>query len=261
MTFTKVRLEMTDGDRVARIFLAAPKANVLDKVMVSELDRVFAMMTARRDLCAVVLSAEGPHFSFGASVQEHLPGEVAGMLSGFHNLVRRIVDTPAPTIAAVRGQCLGGGFELALACDLIMAEETAQLGVPEIKLAVFPPVASVLLPVQIGTGPAAELVLTGNSWTAARAAAVGLVNRTVPANALDAQLDEWLRQDFLPQSPAALRHAAIAVRRRKKTVLQEELHIVERFYLKKLMAEPDAEEGLRAFLEKRPPGWRSEEKG
>jgi cyclohexa-1,5-dienecarbonyl-CoA hydratase len=247
MTYTKVRLEMNDGGRVARIFLA-------------ELDRAFTVVAARRDLCAVVLAAEGPHFSFGASVQEHLPGEVAGMLSGFHALVRRMMDTPAPMIAALRGQCLGGGFELALACDLIMAEETAQLGVPEIKLAVFPPVAVVLLPVQIGTGPAAELALTGASWTAARAAAAGLVSRTVPAGTLDSQLDEWLRQDFLPLSPAALRNASAVVRRRKKRALEEELPAVERLYLTELMAEPDAEEGLRAFLEKRPPKWRTEGK-
>ena len=255
MTYTKVRLEM--NSHVARIFLAAPKANILDQVMVAELDHAFTEVAARHDLCAVVLAAEGPHFSFGASVQEHLPDQVAKMLSGFHALVRRMMDVPAPTIAAVRGQCLGGGFELALACDLIIAEETTQLGVPEIKLAVFPPVAAVLLPVQIGTGPAAELVLTGNSWTAARAAAAGLVNRTVLEGTLDAQLEKWLGSDFLPLSPAALRHAVSVVRRRKKRALEDELPGVERLYLKELMSEADATEGLRAFLEKRPPHWRT----
>lgn len=254
MSLSKVRVE-TAG-RVARVILAAPKANILDEVMVTELTQAFASLAARRDLNAVVLTADGAHFSFGASVQEHLPGPVAGMLSRFHALLRQIAETPAPTIAAIRGQCLGGGFELALACDLIIAEETAQLGCPEIKLAVFPPAACVLLPLRVGSSRAAELVLTGASWSGSQAAAAGLVNRAVAAGELDQRVKEWLDQDLLAQSPAALRHAVTALRGATRHALNEELPKVERLYLEKLMAEPDAEEGLRAFLEKRPPRWR-----
>jgi len=250
----KVRLDVQD--HVATVALAAPKANILDEAMVMELAHAFAGLAARRDLNAVILTADGPHFSFGASVQEHLPGPVAGMLQRFHALLRQIGETPAPTIAAIRGQCLGGGFELALACDLIIAEETAQLGCPEIKLAVFPPAACVLLPLRVGSSRAAELVLTGASWSGAQAAAAGLVNRAVAAGELEQHLKEWLDQNLLAQSPAALRHALSALRSATRRALEEELPKVERLYLEKLMAEPDAEEGLRAFLEKRPPHWR-----
>ena len=99
--------------------------------MIAALAAIFEELEGRGDLAAIVLSAEGPNFSFGASAKEHLPGQIGETLSAFHALLRRLVELPAPTLAAVRGQCLGGGFELALACDLILAEETARLGSPE----------------------------------------------------------------------------------------------------------------------------------
>ena len=213
-------------------------------------------LSGRRDLKAIVLTGEGPNFSFGASVQEHLPEQISGTLTRLHGLLRRIAEVPAPTIAAVRGQCLGGGLEVALACDLILAEETAQLGCPEIQLGVFPPAASALLPVRIGAGHAASLVLTGASVSGATAAAIGLVARTAGPGQLDAALAEWLAADFLPRSPSALRYAALAVRRHLVHALEQDLPVIERLYLQDLMSEPDAAEGIRAFLEKRPPHWR-----
>src|SRR5271167_3926591 len=157
----KVRVEFAHEGQVARIILAAPKANIIDQVMMAELDSAFDQLAARLDLNAIVVIGEGPNFSFGASVQEHLPEQISGTLARLHALLRQIAAAPAPTIAAIRGQCLGGGLELALACDLILAEETAQLGCPEIQLGVFPPAASALLPVRIGAGSASGLVLTG----------------------------------------------------------------------------------------------------
>jgi len=222
----------------------------------AELESAFDHLAARRDLKAIVLMGEGPNFSFGASVQEHLPEQISGTLTRLHALLRRIAEAPAPTIAAVRGQCLGGGLELALACDLILAEETAQLGCPEIQLGVFPPAASALLPVRIGAGPASSLVLTGVSVTGAVGAALGLVARTAGPGQLEAVLAEWLAADFLPRSPSALRYAALAVRRPLMHALEQDLPVLERLYLQDLMSEPDAAEGIRAFLEKRSPRWR-----
>ena len=194
----KIRVEFEHEGQVARVVLAAPKANIVDQAMMAELESAFDALAARRDLKAIVLTGEGPNFSFGASVQEHLPEQISGTLTRLHALLRRIAEAPAPTIAAVRGQCLGGGLELALACDLILAEETAQLGCPEIQLGVFPPAASALLPVRIGAGPAASLVLSGASVTGAAAAAIGLVARTAGPGQLETVLAEWLATDFLP---------------------------------------------------------------
>jgi len=252
----KARLEFEHDGQVARIVLDAPKANIVDQAMMADLESAFERLASRRDLKAIVLTGEGPNFSFGASVQEHLPEQISGTLTRLHALLRRIVEAPAPTIAAVRGQCLGGGLELALACDLILAEETAQLGCPEIQLGVFPPAASALLPARIGAGPAASLVLTGASMSAATAAAIGLVARTAGPGQLDAVLAQWLAADFLPRSPSALRYAALAARRPLMRALEQDLPVIERLYLKDLMSEPDAAEGIRAFLEKRPPRWR-----
>lgn len=255
MNTPKARLEFDYDGRVARVTLAAPKANILDRAMITALAAAFEELGPRRDLAAIVLSAEGPNFSFGASVEEHLPGQIGEALSALHALLRRLVELPAPIIAAVRGQCLGGGFELVLACDLILAEETAQLGSPEIKLAVFPPAAAALLPVRIGASRASEMVLTGASWTGMMAADFGLAARTAPEGELESQLARWLESDFLPRSPAALRHATRAIRRPIHQALTEDLPEMERLYLDELMREPDATEGIRAFLEKRQPRW------
>ena len=251
----KARLEI-DG-RVARVVLAAPKANVLDRAMIEDLESLFAELAPRRDLCAIVIASEGAHFSFGASIEEHVPERIAEALPRLHHLLRTIVSAPAPTIAAVRGQCLGGGLELVLACDLIVAEKSAQLGVPEIKLAVFPPAASALLPVRIGAASASLLSLTGRSWNGDDAKQAGLVARVAATGALDEELRAFLEADFVSRSPAALRHAALAVRVPIVRALEDDLPKLEQLYLEELMREPDAVEGIHAFLEKREPHWSS----
>lgn len=234
----KARLTLERKGTVAYVHLAAPKANVLDREMVTELDAIFASLEAKRDLRAIVVLPDGPHFSFGASIEEHLPDQIEGALARLGNLLRRVASAPAPTIAQVRGQCLGGGLELALACDLILADDSAQFAVPEIRLGVFPPAASALLPVRIGVAAASELTLTGVTWTADEARARGLVHRVDP-------------ELLLACSATGLRHAAKAVRRNVVKALEEDLPQLERLYLDELMAQPDACDGIRAFLDKR----------
>lgn len=248
----KVRLELTHNGQVARITMAAPKANILDRAMMLGLGATLDELAAQENLKAIVLAGEGAHFSFGASVEEHLPDRIGATLAHLGNLLLKMAAAPAPTIAAVRGQCLGGGFELALACDLIVAEENAQFALPEIKLGVFPPAGAALLPVRIGSGRAAEMVLTGAGWTANRAAATGLVNKVFPGD-LESQLDAWLKSDFLPRSAMALRFGSQASRRPLARVLKVDLPELERLYLDQLMGQPDAVEGILAFLEKRQP--------
>jgi len=250
MNFEKIRFQFTHQERVARITLASPKANILDRSMIRELDSAISLC-AGHELNAIVFAADGPHFSFGASVEEHLPDQIAGTLRALNTLLRRIAEAPAPVIAAVRGQCLGGGFELVLACDLILADKTAQFGSPEIKLAVFAPAASALLPVRVGLAIASRLLLTGGALSAEEAARCGLVARC--ADDLDAALEAWLESDFLPRSPSALKYACQAARRPLRRALDEDLPKIESLYLNDLMATPDAVEGIRAFLEKRAP--------
>lgn len=251
----KARLQVDEDGRIAHVFLAAPKANILDAAMVTELDAIFASLEREHELRAIVLEGEGLHFSFGASVEEHLPGQIEGALARLGGLLRRVAAAPAPTIAAVRGQCLGGGFELALACDIIIAEENAQLGAPEIKLGVFPPAASVLLPIRIGVADASAMILTGESWTGMRAMQQGLVTRIAPEGGLRPAVAAYIGDHFASRSAAALRHTTRVVRRAVVQALHDELPKVDRVYLEELMREPDADEGIRAFLERRDPSW------
>lgn len=251
----KVQLEFIHQGQVARITLNAPKANILDRAMMLDIGAALEKLAAQENLKAIVLAGAGAHFSFGASVEEHLPDRIGNTLTQLRNLLLKMAVAPAPTIAAIRGQCLGGGFELALACDLIIAEESAQFGLPEIKLGVFPPAGAALLPVRVGSGRAAEMVLTGVSWTAAQAAAAGLVNKVCSNGELELNLGVWLESDILPRSAPALRFAAQAARWPLARALEMDLPALEHVYLDELMQQPDAVEGVLAFLEKRQPRW------
>jgi cyclohexa-1,5-dienecarbonyl-CoA hydratase len=162
---------------------------------------------------------------------------------------------PLPVIAAVRGRCLGGGFELVQACDLIVAGEGASFGQPEIALAVSAPIACVLLPRRTTPGAAAELLFTGDAISAARAFELGLVQAVVP--------DERVETEALALAKRCARHSAAALRATKRTLrdtahapLGEALHLAAGIYVNDLMRSEDPLEGLQAFLSKRPPVWR-----
>ena len=252
----KLRFHYEADCQIARLTLAAPKPNILDREMMEELETALDRFGGD-PLKAIVLSSDGPAFSYGASVQEHLPGQIEITLRSLHRLLRKMILAPAPLIAAVKGQCLGGGFELVLACDLIVAEETATFACPEIKLGVFAPAASALLPTKLGSSRAASMLLTGAPLSGLEAFAAGLVARCAPTGGLEETLKQWLEVELLPRSAISLRSAALASRRASIRALQEDLPTLEALYLNQLMADPDAEEGIRAFLEKRNPRWQS----
>jgi cyclohexa-1,5-dienecarbonyl-CoA hydratase len=167
-----------------------------------------------------------------------------------------VLHADVPTLARVSGLCLGGGFELALACSMIWCDEEAKLGVPEITLGVFPPVASVLLPLKTSDAIAIDMILTGRTLSASEAARTGIVNRVVPAGTLDAALDDFVSTSILPASASSLRLAVAAARSRLRRRYGDEIARLESSYLGTLMSTHDAVEGIRAFLEKRKPVWR-----
>jgi cyclohexa-1,5-dienecarbonyl-CoA hydratase len=237
------------------VHLAAPKANVLDRDMIRALTEVFANARGARELKAVCVTGEGPHFSFGASVAEHRADRVAAMLDGFHNLFRTIADTGVVALAAVRGQCLGGGLELAAFCHRVFASPDARLGQPEIRLGVFAPLASLILTERIGRSAAEDLCLSGRSLTADEALRLHLVDEVCDDPLAGAS--EYARMHVLAHSAASLRFAVRAVRLRFHERLVADLGALERLYLDELMATADAREGIDAFLEKRGPVWRN----
>jgi cyclohexa-1,5-dienecarbonyl-CoA hydratase len=188
-------------------------------------------------------------------VPEHLPGRVNDMLRQFHAMLLAMVDSAVPVLAAVRGQCLGGGLEVVTLCHRVFASRDAVFGQPEILLGVFAPVASVVLAERVGRRHAEDLCLTGRSVDAGTAAAMGLADEVTEGDPADAAI-AWARQHLLPKSASSLRFAVRAVRASLRTRLASELPGVERLYLGALMRTADAVEGLQAFIDKRPPSWK-----
>ncbi|MDP6389086.1 MAG: cyclohexa-1,5-dienecarbonyl-CoA hydratase [Alphaproteobacteria bacterium] len=247
----KVWLE-ADG-ALLRLRLDRPKANVIDGPMVAALTTALASHAGLAGLKGVLLDAEGPNFSFGASVEEHLPAQCAAMLERFHALLLRMIDCPVPILVAVRGQCLGGGLELAIAGHLMFAAADAKFGQPEIKLGVFAPAASCLLPERVARVAAEDLLFSGRSVDAEEAVRIGLANRIAddPTAAAFQYYDEYLA----PLSASSLGHAVRAARVGFTERVRDEIGRVERRYLDELMATRDAVEGLEAFIAKRAANW------
>ncbi len=248
------RLER-DG-ALLRLTLARPKANLIDAAMIAALSGALVAYRGGATLGGlrgVLLDAEGPHFSFGASVEEHLPDRCAAMLASLHALVLAMLEFPAPILTVVRGQCLGGGLEVALAGGPIFAAPDAQFGQPEMKLGVFAPAASVLLPYRVNQPAAEDLLLSGRSIGADEAKAIGLVQYVAvdPEIAALAYFDAQLA----PKSAASVSHALTAARGAMIRDVRHRLAEVERLYLDRLMQTRDANEGLLAFIAKRKPNW------
>ena len=236
-----------------RLRLARPKANLVDAAMIAALASALAAHRGRPGLRAVLLDAEGPHFSFGASVEEHLPAQCAQMLASLHGLILSMLEFPAPILVAVRGQCLGGGLEVALAGSRIFATPDAQLGQPEIRLGVFAPAASCLLPYRLNQPDAEDLLLTGRSVSGEEARAMGLVQAL--AGDPSAAALEYFDKHLADKSGAALASAVRAARGACIAGVRTRLAEVEREYLDVLMKTRDANEGLEAFIARRPPQW------
>jgi cyclohexa-1,5-dienecarbonyl-CoA hydratase len=247
---------LEEDGAIARIRLARPKANILDGEMIAALDAHLTNCLDNASLKAVLIDAEGGHFSFGASVEEHLPETCAAMLGGFHALLKKMVASTVTIVTAINGQCLGGGLELALGGNLIFAGVSARMGQPEIKLGVFAPAASCLLPMRIGQAAAEELLLSGRSINTAEAHRIGLVH-SVDDDPTAAALD-WITEHLLPLSASSLRFAVRAARLGVADRIGNVLDQVERLYLDELMATEDPLEGFDAFLGKRPAIWKDQ---
>jgi cyclohexa-1,5-dienecarbonyl-CoA hydratase len=253
MSGSKIRAEQMLGGQALRVVLDAPKANVLDAAMMGELNALLDGLKDRPELKLLCFTGAGDHFSFGASVAEHVRDKAPDMLRAFHGMFLRLADLAIPTAAVVRGQCLGGGMELALFCNRVVAHPGATFGQPEIQLAVLAPVASVILPLRVGQARADDVLLTGRSIRAPEAAAMGLVDEV--ADDPLAALEAWAEREIAPKSAVALRFAERASRFGFHRALRDHLPAIERMYLDDLMATHDANEGLAAFLEKRRPAW------
>jgi cyclohexa-1,5-dienecarbonyl-CoA hydratase len=207
-----------------------------------------------RSVHAVLLTAEGQSFCYGASIPEHAPGVVERMLPEFHALFRTISRAALPVVAAVRGKCLGGGLELALAAHRLVVAEDAELGFPEVTLGVFPPVAAALLPLRVPQPVVDRMVVLGDVVKGTDAVALGLADECAPSPSVENRALHWAAR-YRELSGTALRHATRASRTAWDEVLESRLGRLEHLYLDELMATADAREGIAAFLDRRPPRW------
>lgn len=249
-----VRTSSEQAGQIERIVLDRPKANVLDQEMVAAIgERVDRLAAAPGALKLLVFEGEGAHFSFGASVEEHLPEHIGQVLPGFHLLFRRLEALGVPTAAVVRGQCLGGGFELAVWCGMVFCDPSSRFGVPEIKLGVFPPVAAVALPWRMPGARSVQLILSGESIPGEEAARCGVADRCSADP--EAALQEWFAAGPARLSAVAVRAAWRAARLPLAEALKSSVAHLERLYLEDLMSHRDPVEGIRAFLERRSPQW------
>ncbi len=254
MDYQNISFEVVSG--VARLTFNRPPLNVLNIAMMREinsaLDR-FDQAAAK----VLVIAAEGKAFSAGVDVAEHTADKVGEMIETFHGIFRRLDHLDTPTLAVVQGAALGGGCEVALFCDMVLASDKAKFGQPEIKVGVFPPIAAVILPRLVSRAKALELLLTGETIDAGEAYRLGLVNRVVPPDQLQAAAGEMIGK-LTPLSGAVLRMTRRAARLGGQGAFGEALNQVESLYLSELMKTHDANEGLMAFLEKRPPVWKDQ---
>ena len=239
---------------VRRIVLDRPPVNVLDLAALEELASAVEAAAGADDTRLLCLTGRGKAFCAGISVADHLPGRVEETLERFGRIVERLLGLPFPVVAAVNGAALGGGCELAAACDVVVARAGAKLGQPEIRLGVFPPAAAALLPRLVGRQRALDLILTGRTLEAEEARQAGLVQHVFPAASWEEELGGFL-DDLAGLSRPVLRLAKRAIRAGTERPPKEALREAERLYLEELMELRDPLEGLEAFLEKREPAW------
>lgn len=257
MTTSYEFLHLDITDSVATITLDRPPLNVLTVAMNRELERALERVEQVESLKVVVLRAAGKEFCAGVDVADHVPERVDEMICGFGRLFTTLRTLSTPTVAVVHGVALGGGTELAVGCDIVLATSSARFGQPEIRLGVIPPIAAATFPRLIGYQQAARLIFTGKTLTAEEALRLGLVTEVVPDAELSMRLDSLLGQ-LRRMSAATLRMAKRALLVGADRGALDALHAIERLYLTDLMATRDAHEGIHSFMEKRQPVWRDE---
>jgi len=253
-----VNATLLEDGTLLRLVLDKPKGNVLTMEMMKALSAALAAHRDNPHLRFVFIRGAGSHFSFGASVEEHRKEQAPSMLAGFHEMIRQVAAYPVPIAALVEGSCLGGAFELILACHMVFAAPGAAFGCPEIKLGVFPPVLAAIGSHRLG-GPLAEkMILTGATIDAAAAEKAGLVSAVLSGGNPEEELLEWYRKNLRPLSAFAIRQGSSVARIGSGLIaaLQEPLARLERQYVDEVLASNDGNEGINAFIERRKPIWK-----
>ena len=249
-----VRVEQRD--RCAWVILDRPPLNLIVPEMIDGLRAVFASLNRDPSVRAAIVTGAGRAMTAGMQIQflvELTAARAKPFIASLHEVIEAVHEAPFPTIAMVNGACLGGGFELAMACDMRTAAAGAPLGLPEVKVGVPSVIEAALLPGLVGPGRAAEMLLTGDSITAETALAWGLVNRVVPAADLERVTLE-LAHRIVECSPHAIRLQKELIVRWRNTDLRAAIEAGINAFAQSYATE-EPREAMRAFLEKRRPSF------
>jgi cyclohexa-1,5-dienecarbonyl-CoA hydratase len=238
------------------ITLRKPPVNVLNIEMMDEINDTLRDWIEEKDLKVVLFDAEGKCFSAGVDVGEHMGDLAPKMIESFHGMFRLMEALGAVTVASVFGSCLGGGCELAIFCDLVITDETAKFGQPEIQVGVLPPIAAQVMPRIIGRKAANDLILSGRIISAQEAVEMGLINKVVAKGDLSQETESFIKP-YLSLSAEVIRIAKKTIKAGLMDELEPSLKAIEDIYLNELMKTADAQEGLQAFLDKRRPEWKN----
>jgi cyclohexa-1,5-dienecarbonyl-CoA hydratase len=244
------------GGGLGTITMNRPPVNILNIEMMNEINDTLKDWIDNRGLKVVLFEANGKCFSAGVDVAEHIGDLAPKMIESFHGMFRLMDKVGAVTVSSVYGSCLGGGCELAIFCDLVIADDTAKFGQPEIQVGVLPPIAAQIMPRIIGRKVAMDLILSGRIVSAQEAMSMGLVNRVVAEGDLSKETQEFVKP-YLSLSAEVLRVTKKTIKAGLIDDLEPSLKIIEDIYLSELMRTADAQEGLKAFLEKRSPEWKN----
>ncbi|MGB9627685.1 MAG: enoyl-CoA hydratase/isomerase family protein [Thermodesulfobacteriota bacterium] len=253
MGFKFILTEFKDG--VATLTLNRPPLNVLNIEMMGEINSYLEDLKKEKSLKLLVIQAMGKAFSAGVDVGEHMGDLAPKMIETFHKMFRFMDVLKVPSVAIVNGSALGGGCELALYCDMVVATEKSKFGQPEIQVGVFPPIAALMFPRLIGRKKAMELILLGETISAQEALNLGLINKVIPEASLQEEVNGFIEK-FKKLSGIVLKLAKEATLAGLNEELDKGLRTIEKIYLEDLMTSHDAVEGLKAFLEKRKPTWK-----
>ena len=244
-------------EQKAFLTINRPPLNILSIPTMEEMNRALSSISANKEVKVLVISGSGEKaFSAGVDVADHTAEKVEKMLQVFHDIFRNLLKLDQVTVAALKGMTLGGGCEIALFCDLVIAADNLKIGQPEIKLAVIPPVALLILPRLVGLKKASELLLTGKIIDAAEAEKTGLVNKIMPLASFDSELESFI-QPLTELSLVGLKYSKRGINLGMETNFLDGLERIEKIYLKELMTSEDANEGLKAFIEKRKAVWKN----
>ena len=249
-------LKYAKANGVARVTLNRPPYNVMNIAMLDELAAVLDLIEIASDVKVVVFSGNDKEFSGGIDLADHSEERSYQLIESFNEVFRRLEKLEATTISVVKGMALGGGCELAACCDFAFVAEDAKLGQPEIKVGIFPTIATVVFPRLVGRHRALEIILSGEVFSGKEAEQMGLVNRALPLSQVDAEAEKWVDR-LTGLSTPVVQLTRKAVMEAHGLPFADAVRRVEEIYLNYLMTTEDAREGLTAFLEKRKPAWKN----